>query len=305
MQIEAATERDARSIAEVHVASWQAAYPGIVPAAHLASLSIDDREASWRAALAGGEPEVLVARVDGRVAGFIACGRCRDDQAPAEFGEVWALYVAAPQWSSGVGRALWLAGLQRLRARSFSVVTLWVLARNDRGRRFYEAAGFRVDPGSSKMFSLGGAELEELRLVHRDESRPNPGGPMSHKIVQVGVAAQIGAYCDAVEVQPNSRWLFTSGTPGLALDGRLPGDIAGQAEVAWTHIVAMLARADMTVRDLVKVTHYLLRAEDIPAYVKVRSKFLGDCRCASMLLVVPALVRPEFLLEVEAYAARP
>jgi 2-iminobutanoate/2-iminopropanoate deaminase len=127
---------------------------------------------------------------------------------------------------------------------------------------------------------------------------------MANTIVEVGIAAQIGSYCDAVEVQADSRWLFTSGTPGLALDGNLPGDMAGQAEVAWSHIVRMLARADMTVADLVKVTHYLLRAEDIPAYVKVRSRFLGECRCASMLLIVPGLVRPEFLLEVEAIAAR-
>jgi 2-iminobutanoate/2-iminopropanoate deaminase len=127
---------------------------------------------------------------------------------------------------------------------------------------------------------------------------------MANTIVEVGVAAQIGAYCDAVEVQANSRWLFTSGTPGLALDGTLPSDIAGQAEVAWSHVVRMLARADMTIADLVKVTHYLLRAEDIPAYVKVRSRFMGECRCASMLLIVPGLVRPEFLLEVEAIAAR-
>lgn len=127
---------------------------------------------------------------------------------------------------------------------------------------------------------------------------------MSNTIIQLGIAGQIGAYCDAVEVPSASRWLFTSGTPGLALDGNLPSDITGQAEIAWSHIIAMLEQARMTVSDLVKVTHYLLRAEDIPAYVKVRSRFMGGVRCASMLLVVPGLVRPEFLLEVEAYAAR-
>jgi 2-iminobutanoate/2-iminopropanoate deaminase len=127
---------------------------------------------------------------------------------------------------------------------------------------------------------------------------------MANRLHDVGVARQIGSYSDAVEVPPNARWLYTAGTPGLALDGALPNDIAGQAELAWTHIVAMLERAGMTVKDLVKVTHYLLRAEDIPAYVKVRSRFLGDARPASMLLVVPQLVRPEFLLEIEACAAK-
>ena len=128
---------------------------------------------------------------------------------------------------------------------------------------------------------------------------------MANLIHDVGVARQIGTYSDAVEVPQGARWLFTSGTPGLSTDGALPDDITGQAEIAWQHIVNMLAAADMTVADLVKVTHYLLRAADIPAYVKVRSHFLGDARPASMLLIIPELVRPEFLLEIEAYAAKP
>ena len=122
--------------------------------------------------------------------------------------------------------------------------------------------------------------------------------------INIGVASQIGKYSDAIEVPPNARWLYTSGTPGLALDGKLPNDITGQAEIAWAHIINMLKQADMSVNDLVKVTHYLLRAEDIPAYVQVRTQFLGDARPASMLLIVPALVKPNFLLEIEAIAAK-
>ncbi len=120
----------------------------------------------------------------------------------------------------------------------------------------------------------------------------------------IGVARQIGSYSDSVEVPPGQRWLYTSGTPGLALDGALPTDIAGQAEIAWTHIATMLERAGMTVDDIVKVTQYLLHAEDIRPYAAVRSRYLGAARPASMLLVVPALVHPEFLLEVEIVAAK-
>jgi enamine deaminase RidA (YjgF/YER057c/UK114 family) len=126
----------------------------------------------------------------------------------------------------------------------------------------------------------------------------------THPIHDIGVAGQIGAYSDAIEVKPNQRWLFTSGTPGLSEAGELPPDITGQAELAWQHIRRMLERADMTVADIVKVTQYLTRAEDIPGYVKVRKQALGDVRPAFMLLVIPQLVRPEFLLEVEVIAAR-
>lgn len=127
---------------------------------------------------------------------------------------------------------------------------------------------------------------------------------MAHRIIDVGVANQIGAYSDAIEVQPHQRWLMTSGTPGLGLHGELPSDITGQAEIAWKHVLQMLAQADMSVTDIVKSTHYLTRAEDITAYAKVRSKYLGDVRPASMLLIIPQLVRPEFLVEIEIVAAK-
>jgi 2-iminobutanoate/2-iminopropanoate deaminase len=127
---------------------------------------------------------------------------------------------------------------------------------------------------------------------------------MTHAIHDIGVAKQIGAYSDAVEAGPNLRWLLTSGTPGLSTGGELPPDITGQAELAWEHVVRVLGYAGMTVADVVKVTQYLTRAEDIPAYAKVRTRFLGDARPASMLLVIPQLVRPEFLVEVEVVAAR-
>lgn len=127
---------------------------------------------------------------------------------------------------------------------------------------------------------------------------------MPHMIHDVGVARQIGIYGDALEVGPNARWLLTSGTPGLMTDGTLPADIAGQARIAWEHILDMLAQAGMSVHDLVKVTQYLRHASDIPAYARVRADVLGNARPASMLLIVPELVRPEFLLEIEACAAR-
>ena len=127
---------------------------------------------------------------------------------------------------------------------------------------------------------------------------------MTHKIHDIGVAARIGTYSDCIEASPNQRWLFTSGTPGMDAAGELPGDITAQAELAWGHILTMLDRAGMTVSDLIKITQYLTRTEDIPAYAKVRARMLGEARPASMMLVVAALPRPEFLLEIEAVAAR-
>lgn len=131
-----------------------------------------------------------------------------------------------------------------------------------------------------------------------------PAMRTAHTTHDAGVASQIGSYSDAVEAAPNLRWLMTSGTPGLSAAGELPRDIVGQSDLAWQHVLAMLDQAGMTVGDIVKVTQYLTRADDIAAYAKVRARFLGDARPASMLLVVPQLVWPGFLLEVEVIAAK-
>jgi len=127
---------------------------------------------------------------------------------------------------------------------------------------------------------------------------------MINHICDIGIARQIGTYSDAVLAPANARWLFTAGTPGLSSDGKVPDDITGQAEFAWTHILALLTQADMSLHDVVKVTQYLRREADIPAYARVRARFLGDARPASMLMVVAGLVRPEFLLEIEVCAAK-
>ncbi|MFZ6678275.1 RidA family protein [Undibacterium sp. Tian12W] len=120
----------------------------------------------------------------------------------------------------------------------------------------------------------------------------------------IGIASQIGKYADAQEVSGNARWLFTSGTPGLDEDGNLPDDITGQADLAWRNIVCILESSKITTADIVKVTHYLTRESDIAEYVKVRSHYLADARPASMLMIIPALVKPGFLLEIEVIAAQ-
>ena len=101
------------------------------------------------------------------------------------------------------------------------------------------------------------------------------------------------------------RLLFLSGTPGLASNGDLPETFAEQAEQAWKNVFALLEQAGMGPQHLVKVTQYLIRSEDIQQYSHIRSKWMGEHRPASMLAVVPGLVRPEFLIEIEAIAIAP
>lgn len=127
---------------------------------------------------------------------------------------------------------------------------------------------------------------------------------MTGRVVSVGVAEKIGRYSDAIEVPAGARMLFVSGTPGMKEDGSIPEGIEAQAEQAWKNVIAMLTKAGMGVEHIVKMTQYLTREADIQAYAKVRAKVLDGKLPASMLSVVPALVKPEIIFELEVIAAK-
>ena len=120
----------------------------------------------------------------------------------------------------------------------------------------------------------------------------------------VGVAARIGTYSDAIEVPSGARWLISAGTPGITQDGKVPEDFAEQATLAWENVIRILNNADMGVQDIVKITQYLTRRSDLEAYRPIRSKFLGDARPASMLSFVEELIWPQMLIELEVIAAK-
>ena len=117
------------------------------------------------------------------------------------------------------------------------------------------------------------------------------------------LAAPFGPYSHAVEVPEGSRLLYISGEVGVLPDGRLPAGIEAQAEACWRNIEAILADARMSVADLVKITTYLVRPEDVAPAGAARARHFGDARPGSATIIVKALVNPEWLIEIEAVAA--
>jgi len=118
------------------------------------------------------------------------------------------------------------------------------------------------------------------------------------------IGAPIGTYSHGIEVPAGARWLYVAGQIGVRPDGSVPATIEEQTEVVWQNILAVLADAGMGIGDVVKITSFLTRHENFPRFAEVRAKFLGSHRPASTLLVISSLARPEFLVEVEAIAAK-
>lgn len=163
MNLRRATLADVQGIAEVHVASWQAAYRGLFPDTVLDSLSVADRRAQWEARLAAGAWTIWVTGTDGHVSGFISSCPSRDaDLPPPQFAEIAALYVRAEAWSTGCGSVLCQAAFDEMRQASANTAIVWVLTDNIRARRFYERVGF-TPAGGSKNITFFNVTLPELR----------------------------------------------------------------------------------------------------------------------------------------------
>ena len=56
-----AAPRDAKAIAEIHVATWQAAYQGLLPDDVLKAMTVAKRLAYWKEAIEYSDPQLLVA----------------------------------------------------------------------------------------------------------------------------------------------------------------------------------------------------------------------------------------------------
>lgn len=145
-----AEQRDARTIARIRVDAWRAAYARLISSAVLDQLDAeaegDRRVANWDRGHADPRRVDVIAEVDGVAAGWAACGASDDPSSPGG-GKLFALYVAPPHWSTGVGHALMSDVEARLRRAGHARAHLWVLAGNTRAADFYERHGWHEDGG--------------------------------------------------------------------------------------------------------------------------------------------------------------
>ena len=118
------------------------------------------------------------------------------------------------------------------------------------------------------------------------------------------LAPPFSPYSQIVEAPAGARWLHISGQVGVRPDGGLAEGAAGQMEQTWKNVLAALADADMGPHDLVKVTGYLTRPNEVPLYRQVRNALLDGAQPASTLILVAGLAHPDWLVEIEALAAK-
>jgi 2-iminobutanoate/2-iminopropanoate deaminase len=111
-------------------------------------------------------------------------------------------------------------------------------------------------------------------------------------------------YSHAVEIPAGKRLLFVSGQIGIAPDGTIKSGFLEQCEQAMDNVEALLSAAEMSKVNIVKITYFLTRVEDQPDLGEVRRQRWASAEPPSVTtVVVAALARPEYLIEIEVIAA--
>jgi GNAT superfamily N-acetyltransferase len=137
VEIRRAEPPDAEALTRLHLDCWDDAYAGLMPQEILDARRDDvpARVERWRQILANGFTSV--AEHETGLIGFVSAGPPRE--LPNLDIQLYALYVRAPWWGTGVGHALFASAVGDRSA------CLWLLEGNERAIRFYERQGFRFD----------------------------------------------------------------------------------------------------------------------------------------------------------------
>lgn len=110
-------------------------------------------------------------------------------------------------------------------------------------------------------------------------------------------------YAQGLEVQGLQRLVFVSGQVGTDDVGNWLVGVAAQTRQVTARLTAVLAEADLTTSDIVKLTIYLTDPADFETFLPVAAELLPEPTAAVTALVVPFLAAPEQKVEIEGVAA--
>lgn len=109
-------------------------------------------------------------------------------------------------------------------------------------------------------------------------------------------------YVHALEVQGAGRLLFVSGTMGLDESGAAGKTLEAQLALIWSNLETILASADMSVDNIVRLTSYLTDPAYAEANARARVAALKGRVVPTTAIVAQTLVS-DWLIEIEVIAA--
>jgi 2-iminobutanoate/2-iminopropanoate deaminase len=113
----------------------------------------------------------------------------------------------------------------------------------------------------------------------------------------------LGGYSHQVEISGNERILVISGQVGMRPDGTIPEDPIEQLDIAFENIFHNLQAANMQVKDLFKLTTYLVGEWDTDKRRALVASKLAGHQPAMTLIYAAALASPTIKVEIDAWAS--
>lgn len=220
-RVRPARSLDGEAVAEVHVAAWKAAYPGLVDQDYLDGLRAADHVTGWRRRIRSRELGTTQVALDpqGFVIGFVSYGASRDPDTLGA-GELYSLHVHPRHWGRGVGKVLFDACVRALRRDGYRELHLWVMQNDPRALGFYRGRGLGPDGAFKRDEPDDGVRLDLVRYTGWIDQRLPPFSPRSlrragARTLSVGVAlAAIPVLTVAVLSEPSALLI---GVVGLSV----------------------------------------------------------------------------------------
>jgi enamine deaminase RidA (YjgF/YER057c/UK114 family) len=126
-----------------------------------------------------------------------------------------------------------------------------------------------------------------------------------------GLGKPLGLYSHGALISQPAKLLFVAGQLAVDQAGQVvgAGDFDAQMRQAFSNVGHVLADAEMEFADVLKFTTYLVEPGHVESFYSTRAElfpalFPTAAYPPNTLLVIHRLVRPEFLIEIEAVAGR-
>ncbi|PIC64098.1 enamine deaminase RidA [Sporosarcina sp. P13] len=136
-------------------------------------------------------------------------------------------------------------------------------------------------------------EIQRFRKFKTDEYYPSDLGKPEHHIVnELSMAVRAG------------NRIFLRGQTGFDLEGNFHGidDVAAQTDMACRCVKQLIEEAGGSVKDICKMTVYILKREDRSKVYPVIAEHFKDVYPCSTGLIVSGFAMPEMLMEIDVEA---
>lgn len=136
-------------------------------------------------------------------------------------------------------------------------------------------------------------EIQRFRKFKTDEYYPSDLGKPEHHIAnELSMAVRAG------------NRIFLRGQTGFDLEGNFHGigDVAAQTDMACRCVKQLLEEAGGSVKDICKMTVYILHREDRSKVYPIIGEHFKDVYPCSTGLIVSGFAMPEMLMEIDIEA---